>query len=99
MFCVLFCSKGNLREDSRLCEGRWLFTDNLSSAASTVLGYLIDGVFILATLGFLVLAFSRYGRIKLGNDDDVQRRDGSDFFGVAEASPHLGRAAPWTPDR
>ena len=46
-----------------------LFTDNLSSAASTVLGYMIDGAFILATFGFLALvgflAFSRYGGIKL----------------------------------
>src|ERR687897_2476106 len=52
------------------------FTDNLSAVASAALGFLIDAfgwVFILATFAFLVfvifLAFSRYGRIKLGADD------------------------------
>src|SRR4028118_1674466 len=53
------------------------FTDNLSQVASAVLGYLIEDlgwVFILSTFAFLVfvvfLAFSRYGRIRLGGDDD-----------------------------
>src|SRR5215207_9902849 len=54
-----------------------LFTDNLAAVASAVLGWLIASfgwVFILASFGFLAfvifLALSRYGRIKLGNDDD-----------------------------
>jgi glycine betaine transporter len=53
------------------------FTDNLAAVASAVLGWLIASfgwVFILASFGFLVfvlfLALSRYGRIKLGKDDD-----------------------------
>src|SRR3954454_19009354 len=53
------------------------FTDNLARVASTVLGYLIEDfgwVFILSTFAFLVfvvfLAVSRYGRIRLGADDD-----------------------------
>jgi len=54
-----------------------LFTDNLAAVASAVLGWLLASfgwVFILASFGFLAfvifLALSRYGRIKLGNDDD-----------------------------
>src|SRR3712207_1250132 len=60
------------------------FTHNLSAVASAVLGFLIDAfgwVFILATFAFLVfvifLAFSRYGRIKLGNDDEPEFRTSS----------------------
>ncbi|MBA3473416.1 MAG: BCCT family transporter, partial [Rubrobacter sp.] len=90
------------------------FTDNLSLVASTVLGYLIEDlgwVFILSTFAFLVfvvfLAFSRYGRIRLGGDDDrpefktvswiammfsVGMGIGLMFFGVAEPVSHL--AAP-----
>src|SRR5215218_263716 len=87
------------------------FTDNLSAVASAVLGFLIDTlgwVFILATFAFIVfvgfLAFSRYGRIKLGNDDDepefrtsswvammfsVGMGIGLMFYGVAEPISHM----------
>jgi len=87
------------------------FTDNLSAVASAVLGFLIDAfgwVFILATFAFLVfvifLAFSRYGRIKLGADDDepefrtsswvammfsVGMGIGLMFYGVAEPISHM----------
>src|SRR5215212_1471178 len=86
------------------------FTDNLSAVASAVLGFLIDAfgwVFILATFAFLVfvcfLAFSRYGRIKLGNDDEPEFRTSSwvammfsvgmgiglMFYGVAEPISHF----------
>ncbi|MDQ3286289.1 MAG: BCCT family transporter, partial [Actinomycetota bacterium] len=90
------------------------FTDNLSVVASTVLGFLIADlgwVFVLSTFAFLVfvvfLAFSRYGRIRLGGDDDrpefktvswiammfsVGMGIGLMFFGVAEPVSHL--AAP-----
>lgn len=54
-----------------------LFTESLSTVAAATLGFLISAfgwVFILATFGFLVfviyLAFSRFGKIKLGQDDD-----------------------------
>jgi glycine betaine transporter len=87
------------------------FTDNLASVASTVLGYLITTygwVFILATFGFLVfalyLAFSRYGRVRLGGDEDRPEFStvawvammfsagmgiGLMFFGVAEPILHF----------
>src|SRR5215218_919341 len=86
------------------------FTDNLSAVASAVLGFVIDTigwVFILATFAFLVfvgfLAFSRYGRIKLGNDDEPEFRTSSwvammfsvgmgiglMFYGVAEPISHF----------
>ena len=87
------------------------FTDNLASVASTVLGYLITTygwVFILATFGFLVfalyLAFSRYGRVRLGGDEERPEFStvawvammfsagmgiGLMFFGVAEPILHF----------
>jgi glycine betaine transporter len=87
------------------------FTDNLAAVASAVLGFLIDAfgwVFILATFAFLIfvifLAFSRYGRIKLGADDDepefraaswvammfsVGMGIGLMFYGVAEPISHM----------
>src|ERR671915_199245 len=87
------------------------FTDNLSAVASAVLGFLIDAfgwVFILATFAFLAfvifLAFSRYGRIRLGSDDDEPEFRttswvammfsagmgiGLMFYGVAEPISHL----------
>ena len=87
------------------------FTDSLSAVASAVLGFLIDSfgwVFVLATFGFLVfvvfLAFSRYGKIKLGQDDDepefrtsswvammfsVGMGIGLMFYGVAEPISHM----------
>jgi glycine betaine transporter len=53
------------------------FPENLSSVTSAVLGYVVASfgwVFLVATLAFLVfvvfLAFSRYGSIRLGKDDD-----------------------------
>jgi glycine betaine transporter len=88
-----------------------LFTDNLAAVASAVLGWLIASfgwVFILASFGFLIfvifLAFSRYGKIKLGKDDDEPEFRtvswvammfsagmgiGLMFFGVAEPISHL----------
>ena len=73
-----------------------LATDTLSAVAKAVLGGVVDGggwAFVLAASGFVVfalwLAFSRYGKIPLGQDgeepgvphvvvgrDDVQRRHG-----------------------
>src|ERR671916_302751 len=54
-----------------------LFTDNLAAVSSAALGWLIASfgwVFILASFGFLAfvifLAFSRYGKVRLGRDDD-----------------------------
>ncbi|HET7272632.1 MAG TPA: BCCT family transporter [Rubrobacter sp.] len=86
------------------------FTDSLSAVASAVLGFLIEDfgwVFILSTFGFLVfvvyLAFSRYGKIKLGRDEDepefntvswvammfsVGMGIGLMFYGVAEPISH-----------
>src|ERR671911_757026 len=91
-----------------------LFTDNLAAVASAVLGWLIASfgwVFILASFGFLgfaiFLAFSRYGRIRLGGDDEEPEFRttswvammfsagmgiGLMFYGVAEPISHL--AAP-----
>ena len=87
------------------------FTESLASVAKTVLDYLIltfGWVFTLATFGFLVfvlyLAFSHYGRIRLGQDDDRPEFStavwiammfsagmgiGLMFFGVAEPVSHL----------
>ena len=87
------------------------FTENLSAVASAVLGFLIDSfgwVFVLATFAFLVfvifLAFSRYGKIKLGQDEDepefrtsswvammfsVGMGIGLMFYGVAEPISHM----------
>jgi glycine betaine transporter len=88
-----------------------LFTDSLSAVSSAVLGFLIEDfgwVFILSTFGFLVfvvyLAFSRYGKIKLGRDEDepefntvswvammfsVGMGIGLMFYGVAEPISHF----------
>ena len=87
------------------------FTDNLAGVASATLGYLISTygwVFTLATFGFLVfalyLAFSRYGRVRLGGDGDrpefrtavwiammfsAGMGIGLMFFGVAEPILHF----------
>src|ERR671921_449772 len=94
------------------------FTDNLSAVASAVLGFLIDTlgwVFILATFAFLLfvgfLAFSRYGRIKLGEDDDEPEFKTSSwvammfsagmgiglmFYGVSEPISHFVTPPPGT---
>jgi glycine betaine transporter len=88
-----------------------LFTDNLAAVASAVLGWLIASfgwVFILASFGFLCfaifLAFSRYGRLRLGGDDEEPEFRttswvammfsagmgiGLMFYGVAEPISHL----------
>ncbi len=54
-----------------------LFTDNFTGVLATVVGWITTGmgwVYMLITTFFLVfvvyLAFSRYGRIKLGRDED-----------------------------
>ena len=90
------------------------FTESLAAVSSAVLGFLIDDfgwVFILSTFGFLLfvgyLAFSRYGKVKLGHDEDepefntvswvammfsVGMGIGLMFYGVAEPISHY--AAP-----
>lgn len=90
------------------------FPGNLGSVASAALGYVVDAfgwLFIIATFGFLVfvgyLAIGRYGRVRLGEDDDrpefrtsswiammfsVGMGIGLMFFGVAEPASHF--AAP-----
>ena len=87
------------------------FTDNLTVVAKTVLDYVISTygwVFILATFGFLLfvvyLAFSRYGKVRLGGDEDRPEFStaawiammfsagmgiGLMFFGVAEPVLHF----------
>jgi glycine betaine transporter len=54
-----------------------LFTDNFTSTTATIVGWITDGLgwlYMLITtffLGFVIyLAFSRYGKIKLGKPDD-----------------------------
>ena len=91
-----------------------LFTENLASVAGAVLDYIIQTfgwVFVLATIGFLAFAvflgLSRYGKIRLGRDDERPEFRTSSwvammfsagmgiglmFFGVAEPLSHL--AAP-----
>jgi glycine betaine transporter len=88
------------------------FTDNLAAVFNAVLfNFLVPNfgwVFILATFGFLVfslyLAFSRYGRIRLGGEDEQPEFRtvswvammfsagmgiGLMFFGVAEPLSHM----------
>ena len=87
------------------------FTESLTAVGSAVLGVLIADfgwVFILSTFGFLLfvgyLAFSRYGKIKLGRDEDepefntvswvammfsVGMGIGLMFYGVAEPISHF----------
>ena len=89
-----------------------LFTDNISTVTGAILTYLMTNfgwVFILSTLGFLIfmlyLAFSRYGSIRLGRDDErpefrtvswiammfsAGMGIGLMFFGVAEPMYHFG---------
>ncbi len=86
--------------------------DNLATTADAALGYVTDTtgwLFILAGAGFcalvLVLAFSRYGRIRLGEDDERPEFStpswfammfaagmgiGLVFFGAAEPLSHFG---------
>src|SRR3712207_5677707 len=93
-----------------------LFTDNLAAVFNAVLfNFLVPNfgwVFILATFGFLVfslyLAFSRYGRIRLGDQEEQPEFRtvswvammfsagmgiGLMFYGVAEPIYHFGRPA------
>ncbi|MDN5698449.1 MAG: BCCT family transporter, partial [Rubrobacter sp.] len=89
-----------------------LFTENLAGVFQSVLDYVIEtfgAVYLLAVTGFLVfmlyLGFSRYGRIRLGGDDE--RPEFSTvgwlsmlfaagiglsflFWGVAEPASHFG---------
>ena len=91
-----------------------LDNDGLASVTSTALGWVIKSfgwLFILVSTGFVVLAavlaFSRYGRIRLGQDDErpefrtiswitmmfsAGMGIGLMFYGVAEPLSHL--AAP-----
>jgi choline/carnitine/betaine transport len=88
-----------------------LATDSMSSAVNTAFDKIIDNtgwVFVLASTGFValaaVLAVSRYGRIRLGRDDDRPEFStgswvamlfaagmgiGLVFWGVAEPLYHL----------
>jgi glycine betaine transporter len=94
--------------------GGVLFQDELATAFDDILGWLLDNfgwVFVLSTAGFLIfvvfLAVTRYGKIRLGRDDDRPEFKtiswiammfsagmgiGLMFFGVAEPISHL--AAP-----
>lgn len=68
-----------------------LFTDNLAAVASAVLGWLTASfgwVFILASFGFL--AFSRYGRIRLGGDDEPEFRTTSWVAKIFSAGMGIG---------
>jgi glycine betaine transporter len=89
-----------------------LFTDNIATVTGAILAYVMTNfgwVFILSTLGFLIfmlyLAFSRYGSIRLGRDDErpefrtvswiammfsAGMGIGLMFFGVAEPMYHFG---------
>src|SRR5215211_4400885 len=89
-----------------------LFTDNIAAVTGAVLSYVMTNfgwVFILSTLSFLVfmlyLAFSRYGSIRLGKDDEEPEFRtvswiammfsagmgiGLMFFGVYEPITYLG---------
>src|SRR5215216_5967781 len=89
-----------------------LFTDNFTSTTATIVGWITDGlgwVYMLITTFFLFfvlwLAFSRYGKIKLGQPDDEPEFGyfawfamlfqagmgiGLVFWGVAEPVWHYG---------
>jgi choline/carnitine/betaine transport len=91
-----------------------LFQDELASVVGDVLSWVLENLgwlFVLSTAAFLILvlflAFSRYGRIRLGRDEDRPEFRTSSwiammfsagmgiglmFFGVAEPISHL--AAP-----
>jgi glycine betaine transporter len=89
-----------------------LFTDNIATVTGAVLSYVLTNfgwVFVLSTLGFVIvmlyLAFSRYGSIRLGKDDEEPEFRtvswiammfsagmgiGLMFYGVAEPMLHFG---------
>src|SRR5688500_9567880 len=91
-----------------------LWTDELASVVEDVLGWIVEnfgGFFVLSTVGFLIfvafLALTRFGRIRLGKDDDrpefrtvswiammfsAGMGIGLMFYGVVEPISHL--AAP-----
>jgi choline/carnitine/betaine transport len=93
-------------------------TDNLSAVAKAVLAGVMNGggwAFVLAASGFVVfalwLAFSRYGKIPLGRDDEAPEFRTSSwiammfsagmgiglmFFGVAEPLSHFTSPPPGT---
>ncbi len=93
-------------------------TDNLSTVATAVLGGVMNGggwAFVLAASGFVVfalwVAFSRYGKIPLGRDDEAPEFRTSSwiammfsagmgiglmFFGVAEPLAHFTSPPPGT---
>jgi glycine betaine transporter len=93
-----------------------VFTDTLATVTAAILEFLISGfgwLYILAATGFLVfsvfLAVSRYGRIRLGKDDDKPEFRtaswiammfsagmgiGLMFYGVAEPISHYASPPP-----
>ncbi|MGI5132593.1 BCCT family transporter [Pseudonocardia sp. CA-107938] len=95
-----------------------LATDNLAAVAKAVLAGVMDGggwAFVLAASGFVVfalwVAFSRYGKIPLGRDDEAPEFRTSSwiammfsagmgiglmFFGVAEPLSHFTSPPPGT---
>jgi choline/carnitine/betaine transport len=94
------------------------FTDNLAAVAEATLGRVIENfgwLFVLAASGFvvlaLVLAFSRFGRIRLGKDDDRPEFStaswvammfsagmgiGLMFYGASEPLMHMSSPPPGT---
>lgn len=88
-----------------------LFTENLSSVTSTILGFVISSfgwLYLIATTLFLLflafLVFSRFGKVRLGKDDETPEfgrlswfamlfaagmGTGLVFWGVAEPISHL----------
>jgi choline-glycine betaine transporter len=88
------------------------FTENMAGVFQTVLSYVISSfgaVYLIAVSGFLIfvlyLGLSRYGRIKLGRDDERPEFSTLSwlsmlfaagiglsflFWGVAEPASHLG---------
>ncbi|MFF8847881.1 BCCT family transporter [Streptomyces sp. NPDC015127] len=94
------------------------FTDNLASTADAVLARIIDNfgwLFVLTSAGFVlltaVLAFSRYGNIRLGKDSDRPEFStaswiammfsagmgiGLMFYGASEPIMHMSSPPPGT---
>jgi glycine betaine transporter len=97
-----------------------IYTDNLAAVSAATLEFLISGfgwLYILAATGFLLfsvfLAASRYGRIRLGKDDDrpefrtvswiammfsAGMGIGLMFYGVAEPISHYASPPPGQAD-